>query len=77
MWEDFKNPKTKQDKMDSLLHLYIDGAFDRRELLKRLTRVTGSTAAAAAFFQGSGWAQAQPSACPDGVRVPCANRRHP
>lgn len=70
MWEDFKNPKTKRDKMDSLLHLYIDGAFDRRELISRLTKVAGSAAAATAFFQKSGWAQAVPSPCPDGVRVP-------
>jgi carboxymethylenebutenolidase len=56
--------------MDSLLHLYIDGAFDRRELVKRLTKVAGSSAAAIAFFQKSGWAQASPSACPEGVRVP-------
>lgn len=70
MWEDFKNPKTKRDKMDSLLHLYIDGAFDRRELISRLTKVAGSAAVATSFFQESGWAQATPSACPDGVRVP-------
>ena len=70
MWETFKNPTTKRDKMDSLLHLYIDGAFDRRSLLKRLTKVAGSAAAAAVFFENSGWAQAVPSACPDGVRVP-------
>jgi carboxymethylenebutenolidase len=70
MWEDFKEPKTKQDKMDSLLHLYIDGAFGRRELLKRLTKVSGSAAVATAFFEQSGWAQATPSACPDNIRVP-------
>ncbi len=70
MWEDFKNPKTKRDKMDSLLHLYIDGAFDRRELLNRLGKVAGSAAIATTFFEQSGWAQAVPSACPDGVRVP-------
>ena len=70
MWEHFKEPKTKQDKMDSLLHLYIDGAFDRRGLLQRLTKVAGSAALATTFFEKSGWAQSTPSACPDGVRVP-------
>lgn len=70
MWEDFRAPRSKRDKMDSLLHLYIDGAFDRRELVSRLTKVAGSAAAALTFFEKSGWAQAVPSSCPDGVRVP-------
>jgi len=34
--------------IEELAHLYVDGAFDRRELLHRVARVTGSIAAATA-----------------------------
>jgi carboxymethylenebutenolidase len=34
--------------IEELAHLYVDGAFDRRELLRRVAAVTGSLAAAAA-----------------------------
>ena len=34
--------------IEELAHLYVDGAFDRRELLRRVARVTGSIAAATA-----------------------------
>lgn len=40
------NEKDKQKYIEELAHLYVDGAFDRRELLKRITRVLGSAAAA-------------------------------
>ena len=35
-------------RIEELAHLYVDGAFDRRELLRRVAAVTGSIAAAAA-----------------------------
>jgi len=38
--------KNTQNYIEELAHLYVDGAFDRRELLKRVTRVLGSAAAA-------------------------------
>jgi carboxymethylenebutenolidase len=34
--------------IEELAHLYVDGAFDRRELLRRVAAVTGSLAVAAA-----------------------------
>ena len=42
-----------QPKSDAeeLVHLYEDGAFNRRELVKRLTRLTGSAAAALAAME--------------------------
>ncbi|MBY0506202.1 MAG: dienelactone hydrolase family protein [Bryobacteraceae bacterium] len=60
-----KNP------IDELVHLYVDGAFDRRELVQRVVRVTGSMAAALAALGGFEELRAQPpSACPADVRVP-------
>ena len=43
--------KDKQKYIEELAHLYVDGAFDRRELLKRVTRVVGSAAAAAVALE--------------------------
>jgi len=31
--------------VDGLVHLYVDGAFSRRELVARVAKITGSTAA--------------------------------
>ena len=56
------------DKVSSLLHLYEDGAFDRRELVRRLAKYTGSVAAAAAITESAGFAQT-PQTCADSVRV--------
>lgn len=57
------------DRVSSLVHLYVDGAFSRRELMARLTRHTGSVAAAAAVLQSAGLADAQTASCPAGIRV--------
>jgi carboxymethylenebutenolidase len=54
----------------SLVHLYFDGAFSRRELVRRVAGYTGSIAAAAAVLTSMGVAEAQQLACPDDVRVP-------
>jgi carboxymethylenebutenolidase len=56
------------DRVRSLLHLYEDGAFDRRELVRRLAKYTGSMAAAVAITESAGFAQT-PQACADNVRV--------
>ena len=40
--------ETDQEHVEDLIHLYIDGAFDRRELLRRVAIYTGSVAAAVA-----------------------------
>src|SRR5262245_28036350 len=49
---------TKDDRshIEELAHLYVDGAFDRRELLKRVARVTGSIAAATVALESLGLA---------------------
>ena len=54
----------------SLVHLYFDGAFNRRELIRRVAGHTGSLATAAALVAGMGVGEAQQLACPDDVRVP-------
>ena len=55
----------------NLVHLYVDGAFNRRELISRVARHTGSMAAALAALANYEVLNAQPpSACPEGVRVP-------
>ena len=43
-------PENDKERIEDLIHLYIDGAFDRRELLKRVAVYTGSIAAATAAF---------------------------
>jgi carboxymethylenebutenolidase len=60
--------------IEALAHLHVDGAFDRRELLRRAAYVTGSLAAAAMALESVGLpAPAADEAlctCPDDVRVP-------
>ena len=57
--------------IDELVHLYVDGAFDRRELVQRVVRVTGSLAAALVALGGFEELRAQaPSVCPAGVSIP-------
>src|SRR5258708_35353779 len=60
--------------IEELAHLYVDGAFDRRELLRRVACVTGSIAAATVALESVGL-QAQSEdeeicACPADVTVP-------
>jgi carboxymethylenebutenolidase len=57
------------DPVNSLVHLYEDGAFSRRELITRLTKYTGSAAAAAAIVESAGLAEAQTASCPAGIQV--------
>jgi len=53
-----------------LVHDYVDGAIDRRELFRRVVRHTGSAAAATVALSGFSEALAQsPGACPDGIRT--------
>jgi carboxymethylenebutenolidase len=59
----------KNDQISSLIHLYEDGALSRRELLTRLTKYTGSAAAAVAVMESAGLAQTTSPACPADVRV--------
>lgn len=56
--------------IDSLVHLWVDGAFPRRELVRRVARHTGSIAAAIAALSGyEAFGQAAIQ-CPAGVQVP-------
>ena len=64
MWE-------SDDPIDQLVHLYVDGAFNRRELFSRVAKYTGSATAAIAALSGYEELRAQaPPACPDGIKVP-------
>jgi carboxymethylenebutenolidase len=72
--------------IEELAHLYVDGAFDRRELLRRVAGVTGSVAAATVALESLGLAAERQDAsgganrghgkdeelcsCPEDVRVP-------
>jgi carboxymethylenebutenolidase len=52
--------ETDEEQIEDLVHLYIDGAFDRRELLKRVALYTGSIAAAVAAVGPEVMAQTAP-----------------
>src|SRR5215470_503109 len=57
--------------VEALVHLYEDGWFSRRDLMKRLTRLTGSAAVATATIESLQLpAEAQTAACPVDVHVP-------
>ncbi|MBM3769176.1 MAG: dienelactone hydrolase family protein [Acidobacteria bacterium] len=65
------NKQENEDPVHELVHLYVDGAFKRRELFSRLTKTLGSSAAATAALSGYSQILAQtPAACPADVRVP-------
>jgi len=60
-----------QDPIAKLVHLYVDGAFNRRELISRVAGYTGSMAAAIAALGGFSEAQADSTpACPVDASVP-------
>ena len=50
-----------QNPIEELVHLYVDGAFSRRELMARLSKYAGGTAAGAVALAelGVGEAEAQ------------------
>ena len=59
-----------QGPIDSLVHLYVDGAFSRRELVRRVAKHTGSVAAAMTALKGYDVFGQAATACPADVRVP-------
>ena len=59
-----------QGPVDSLVHLYVDGAFSRRELVRRVTKYTGSVAAALTALRGYDVFAQAATPCPADVRVP-------
>ena len=57
--------------IENLVHLYVDGAFNRRELIRRVAGHTGSIAAAMTALAGYGVLHAQTtSTCPVDASVP-------
>lgn len=59
-----------ESPIESLVHLWVDGAFSRRELVRRVAGHTGSAAAALAVLRGYDvFAQAS-TPCPATVQVP-------
>ena len=65
---DFENSK---NPVDQLVHLYEDGAFNRRDLIRRVAKYTGSVASAAVMIDALAVpADAQQSGCLADVRVP-------
>ncbi len=62
-------PSNDQERIESLVHLHIDGALNRRELLKRVAKVTGSLSAATAAVASFGLAQST-DVCPGDIHVP-------
>lgn len=69
MREEFGPARTKEEKIESLIHLYVDGGLNRRDLIRRLGRLTGGVAAAAAMLETAGLSVAQSPAPADDVRV--------
>jgi carboxymethylenebutenolidase len=60
-----------QGPIERLVHLYVDGAFNRRELIRRAARHTGSIATAMTALAGFEILHAQtPSTCPADASVP-------
>ena len=60
-----------QDAVGRLVHLYIDGAFNRRELMRRVAGYTGGVASAMAALSAQGVAEADNTvACPADASVP-------
>lgn len=60
---EFDNP------VSELVHLYVDGAFGRRELIERVAKMTGSIAAAMLALGGYEELQAQATPVPPGIRT--------
>jgi carboxymethylenebutenolidase len=58
-----------KSRVGELVHLYIDGAFGRRELIDRVIKLTGSAAAAMLALSPYEELNAQATPVPPGVRV--------
>jgi carboxymethylenebutenolidase len=69
MQEEFGTPRTKEERIESLIHLYVDGGLNRRDLVRRLARLAGGVAAAATLLETAGLAQVRPTDDVDDIRV--------
>ncbi len=48
------------DRIAGLIHLYEDGALNRRDVIRKLVGCTGSMAAAMAVLDPRGWRRPRP-----------------
>ncbi len=69
MREEFSTPNTKEEKAESLIHLYIDGGLNRRDVVRRLARLLGGTGAAMVALETAGLGQVVEQRCPEDVKV--------
>jgi carboxymethylenebutenolidase len=69
MWVENLHMLQDESPVGELVHLYVDGAFGRRELIERVTKLTGSLAAAMLALGGFEELRAQATPVPPGVRV--------
>lgn len=69
MRDEFSTPITQEEKKESLIHLYIDGGLNRREVVTRLAKLLGGTGAAMAALQTAGLGQVVQRACPADIKV--------
>jgi len=62
----------RESPVDQLVHLYVDGAFDRRDLVRRVAKLVGGTTAALATLNGYEvfGQSAGGTVCPANVGVP-------
>lgn len=62
----------QESPVDQLVHLYVDGAFDRRDLVRRVAKLVGGTTAALATLNGYEvfGQSAGSTVCPANVGVP-------
>ncbi len=58
-----------KDPIANLIHLHEDGAINRRDLIRKLAKYTGSVTAAMAVLESTGLAQAPATTCAGDVRV--------
>lgn len=66
---DFSPPQTRDDEIDVLIHLYIDGGMKRRDLIGQVARLAGGTAAAMVILEREGLAQVSLQDCPANIKV--------
>jgi carboxymethylenebutenolidase len=68
----YQNKAIYEDKnpVAQLVHLYIDGAFDRRELVERVAKLTGGLGAALLALGSFEEMNAQATPVPPGLRIP-------
>lgn len=69
MRDEFSTPNTQEEKIEHMLHLYVDGGLTRRQMWNRLTKMAGGAVAAKTILESHGLAQVSSAACPAGIKV--------